>query len=224
MHVILADDHALVRGGFRRLLAAIPGVLVVGEAGDGAELLALLEDVRPELAIVDVHMPGVDGITALRQCRERHPGVRVLMLSMDHSEATVRRARQAGACGYLSKDCSMQELQDALRAMATAGAYWCPHVQRQAGASRRPPPSRELTRREQDIVRLVARGRSSKQIAIELGLSYRTVEAHRSRIFVRLGVKGIPALTHYAVREGLVEAGAAARCLADGPGDGAGVP
>jgi DNA-binding NarL/FixJ family response regulator len=205
IQVVLADDHDLVRIGIKAVVAAIPGVEVIGEAADGEELLALLESVRPDVVITDIAMPGLDGLGALQRIRERHPAVRVLVLSMFESSDFIKRAVACGANGYVLKGASVQELEQALRSIMATGAYFSGAVTKQLLKPGEPALNELLTQRQIEILTLVARGLSAKQIGFALGLSSKTVDAHRVRIMERLGLNDIPSLTLYAARKGLVE-------------------
>jgi two-component system, NarL family, response regulator LiaR len=206
--VLLADDHQLVRAGVRALLDAMPDVEVVAEAGDGFEALHLIGTLAPAIALLDIAMPGMSGIDVLREVRRLHPATRVLLLSMYDSRDYVTSAVQAGAAGYLIKDAAVTELAQALQAVAAGQTYLSPRISRQladAIANPAPPPATaELTLRQEQVLRQVARGHSSKEIARQLGLSIKTVETHRAQIMERLGIHDLAGLVRYAVRNGLV--------------------
>jgi DNA-binding NarL/FixJ family response regulator len=206
--VILADDHQLVRAGLRALLDAMDGVQVVAEAGDGFEALHLIDKHRPAIALLDIAMPGMSGIDVLREVGTRKLGAKVLLLSMYDSRDYVTSAIQAGAAGYLIKDAAVTELAQALATVAAGQTYLSPRISRQlAEAIANPPPppaTAELTARQEEVLRLVARGGSSKEIARQLGLSIKTVETHRAQIMERLDIHDLAGLVRYAVRNGLV--------------------
>ncbi|NML43393.1 response regulator transcription factor [Ramlibacter sp. G-1-2-2] len=202
--VILADDHDLVRTGIKAVLLAIPGVEVVGEARDGEQLLALLERVRPDVVVTDISMPGIDGISAIARIHQRHPELPVLMLSMYETPDFIRRAVAAGARGYVPKGASAQELEQALRSVVSSGSYFSRAVTQQLLKPAETPPTELLTDRQLEILRMMAQGKSSKEIGFDLGLSSKTVDAHRARIMGRLGIGDLASLTLYAVRKGLV--------------------
>lgn len=234
IRVVLADDHALVRAGIRSLLAGFAGVEVVGEAASGSEAIAQVDALRPDLLVVDVAMPDINGLQATAEVRKRQPAVRVLVLSMHTDAEYVARALQSGASGYLIKDAAPVELELALRAVVAGETWLSPQVSRQvvagfvAGlpalspsvtASPSPPrepslpgpaaesaPATTLTPRQQEILRRIASGRSAKEIAYDLGISTKTVEAHRAQLMERLGIRDISGLTRYAIRQGLVSA------------------
>lgn len=206
IQVVLADDHDLVRSGIKALLSMMDGVSVIAEARNGTELLEVLEMVRPEIVMTDISMPGMDGITAIRHIHERHPDLKILVLSMYDTVDFVRRAVAHGACGYLMKDAPPFELEHALRSVMAMGSYYSPVI---AQKLLQPPEARaedELTPRQIEILRRIAHGESAKEIAFELGLSPKTVDVHRARIMERLGLSDVASLTRYAVRMGLVKA------------------
>lgn len=203
--VVLADDHDLVRTGIKALLLGIPGVRVAAEARDGEELLAVLESVRPDVVVTDISMPGMDGLAALERIRQRHPSVRVLVLSMFESADFIKRAVAAGASGYVLKGAPASELEQALHAIVATGSYFSRAITRHLLQPSEPPLTEQLTGRQIEILSMMARGLSSKEIGFELGLSSKTVDAHRARIMDRLGINDVASLTLYAVRKGLVQ-------------------
>jgi DNA-binding NarL/FixJ family response regulator len=205
IHVLLADDHHLVRSGIRSLLHSIPGVRVIAEVGDGRELLALLESVRPDVVITDISMPGLDGLAAISEIRHHHPEVRVMVLSMYDDAEIVKKAIANGACAYLRKDANDFELAAALHSVMTTGAYISAAVARQLLEPGEPSVQELLTERQIEIVTLLAQGKSTKEIGFALGLSSKTVDVHRSRIMDRLGIHDVAGLTIFAIRKGLVK-------------------
>lgn len=205
IQVVLADDHELVRSGIRALMEGVKGVHVIAEVADGAELLALLESVHPDVVVCDITMPGMDGLTALRHIRARWPQLPVIMLSMNDDPASIKRAVAAGASGYVRKDAPQFELDMAIRSVLATGSYFGAGVTQQLLQPAEPEVEEVLTSRQIDILARLARGRSSKEIAFELGLSSKTVDVHRTRIMERLGLKDVASLTLYAVRKGLVK-------------------
>jgi DNA-binding NarL/FixJ family response regulator len=205
IRVILADDHDLVRTGIKALLGMIQGVEVVGEAHDGHRLLALVRSERPDVVMTDISMPGLDGIAAIAQIRAEYPDVRSIVLSMYDSVEFVKRAVASGACGYLMKDSSPFELEQALRGVMATGSYFSPAVAKRLLQPVEPTVDDELTHRQIEILRMIAQGKASKEIAFELGLSPKTVDVHRARIMDRLGINDVASLTRYAVRKGLVK-------------------
>jgi DNA-binding NarL/FixJ family response regulator len=218
MRVLLADDHTLVRAGIRALLTALPEVESVIEAGDGQEALALLLEARPDIALVDIGMPGLNGLElAVRVAREA-PGTRLVILSMHGTPAHVAQALRAGVSGYLLKDAAADELPLVLRAVMRGETYLSPAVSKQvvtgflgrtststasAAAADGETPD-VLTSRQREILQLVAEGKSTKEVAQMLSLSVKTVETHRAQIMDRLGIRDLAGLVRYAIRTGLV--------------------
>jgi len=209
LRVLLVDDHALVRAGMRSLLQDLPDVEVVAEAGDGAEALAAAERERPDVVLMDIAMKGMNGLEAAARLRERLPGVKVIILSMHTSEEYVLLALRAGAAAYLIKDSATSELELALKCVMRGETYLSPAISRQVvdgyvqrvGASAGPEP---LTPRQREVLKRIAEGRSTKEIAFELSLSVKTVETHRAQIMERLGIRDVAGLVRYAMRVGLV--------------------
>ena len=203
--VVITEDHDLVRAGLKALLATMPGVQVIGEARNGEELLGCLDSsLRPEVALLDLEMPVLDGFATLQQVRLRHPSVRTLVLSMHDTPADIRRALDCGASGYLPKDAPPHELEHALRTIAAGGC----HLGAASARSLLLPAAFEgdqLTQRQVQILAALAIGQNSKQIAYDLNLSAKTVDVDRCRIMQRLGIKDIAGLTRYAIRTGLVK-------------------
>lgn len=206
IRVILADDHELVRSAIKALLRAVPGVDVIAEASDGRELVTLVESLHPDIVMTDVSMPGMDGIAAIAEIKAGHPAVRQLVLSMHDTADVVRRAVDAGACGYLKKNSPRFELEHAIHSVMRNGAYFSPAVTQLLLQPAERSADQELTRRQVQIVTLIAQGMDSNAVALELGLSAKTVHVHRARIMERLGLKHVASLTLYALRKGLVKA------------------
>jgi len=205
IHVVIADDHPLMRTGIRSLLKTVPEVQVVAEVASGRELLELLASVRPEVVITDISMPEMDGLEALREIRVRYPRVRVIVLSMHDDPEVVRRAMAGGAAAYLRKQASEFELASAIHSVMERGSYISAAIARLLLGSTEPRAEEVLTQRQIQILKLLAQGQSSKQIGFTLGLSPKTVGVHRSRIMDRLQLRDIASLTMYAVRKGLVK-------------------
>ena len=209
IRVLLADDHALVRAGLRKLLESLSGVAVVGEAGDGREALALVASKNPDLVLLDITMPGLNGLEAAERIGREHPGTRVILLSMHASEEHVLRALRAGAAGYLPKDAALGELELAINAVRKGETYLSPAVSRhvsdyvrRTGAETEPRES--LTPRQREILQLIAEGQSTKRIAGTLGVSVKTVETHRSQLMEKLDIHDVAGLVRYAIRIGLI--------------------
>lgn len=205
IRVVLADDHDLVRSGIKALLSMVDGVEVIAEARDGRELIALVEDLKPDVVMTDISMPGMDGITAISEIHGRHPQVRMLVLSMYDTVDFVKRAVASGACGYLMKDAPPFELEQAVRSVMATGSYFSPAIAQRLLQPSEPTADDELTHRQVEILKLIAQGKASKEIAFELGLSPKTVDVHRARIMERLRLNDIASLTLYAVRKGLIK-------------------
>ena len=213
IRVVLADDHTLVRAGIRSLLEGIAGVEVVGDASDGSAVLLLAERHRPHVVLLDIGMPGMSGLEVVPRLLKIDRSIRAVMLSMHKSEEYVLEALRAGAAGYLLKESAVPELEIAVRAVARGELYLSPAVSRRivddylgrAGAI--DDALAALTQRQREILRLVAAGRTSKEIASELGVSYRTVEVHRLNLMRRINVHDTAGLVRYAMRVGLVMRG-----------------
>ncbi len=210
MKVILADDHHLVRSGIRALLESISGVRVVGETGDGREALELIEHHRPDVALLDITMPGLNGLEVAARVREASPRTRVVVLSMHAGETYVAQALRAGVAGYLLKDSAASDLAVALEAVSRGGTFLSPTISQLVVASflrGEPPPTdplEGLSPRQREVLQLIAEGRSTKEIAADLALSVKTVETHRAQIMERLGIHDVPGLVRFAIRVGLV--------------------
>ena len=205
--VLLADDHALVRAGIRSLLEHIEGVEVVGEAGDGHEALRLAAALNPDVVLLDIALPGLNGLEVAE--RLTHGGHRgVVLVSMHATEEHVRQALSIGVAGYVMKDSSTTDLEAALRTVAQGQVYLSPAVSKRVvevmsqGPGEPAPPG--LTPRQREILQLIAEGGSTKEIAYRLGLSAKTVETHRAEIMRRLEIHDVAGLVRYAIRRGLV--------------------
>lgn len=208
LRVILVDDHALLRAGVRSLLDDIEGVEVAGEAGDGREALLLIERLKPHVAVLDIRLPGMNGLELAERLAKGHPETRVLILSMHGDEEYVRQALHAGAAGYLLKDSSVTEFELALRAVSRGETYLSPAVSRLVVDDylRHKAPAPGLSPRQREVLQLIAEGHSTKEIAHRLGVSVKTAESHRFQIMARLGIHDVPGLVRYAIRIGLVGA------------------
>jgi DNA-binding NarL/FixJ family response regulator len=204
--IVLADDHDLVRSGIKALLAQIPGVSVVAEARDGNELIAAVDRLHPDIALTDLSMPGMDGLSAIARLHEQHPKVRLIALTTHDTVDFIKRAVANGACGYLTKDASPAELEQAVRSVMATGSYFSTLIARRLLQPAEPTVDEELTARQIEILSLLAQGLASKEIAYKLGLSSKTVDVHRSRMMERLGLHDVSSLTRYAIRKKLIQA------------------
>jgi DNA-binding NarL/FixJ family response regulator len=216
MRVLLADDHALVRAGIRALLEGLPDVEGVIEAGDGQEALARLRDTKPDVALIDIAMPGLNGLELAARVGREAPGTRLVILSMHGTPAHVAQALQVGVRGYLLKDAAADELPVLLRAVMRDEIYLSPAISKQVvdgylgrtgGSARNQADGTApdvLTSRQREILQLVAEGKSTKEVAQLLDLSVKTVETHRAQIMDRLGIHDLAGLVRYAIRTGLV--------------------
>lgn len=210
--VVLAEDHTLVRIGMRMLLESIPDMTVVGEAADGFEALQLIEQHRPDCVLMDLAMPGMSGLEAVRRSTAQFPDIPILVVSMHADEAYVHHALAAGAAGYLLKGSDKQELETAVQAVCRGETYLTPAISKavvgalskKSGQAEVSSPIDALTLRQREVLRLVAEGNSTKQIATRLGLSAKTVEAHRAAIMERLDIHDLAGLVRFAIRSGLV--------------------
>ncbi|MFB9893156.1 response regulator [Planobispora takensis] len=210
--ILLADDHALVRQGLRLILDAEPDLTVVAEAGNGAEAVDLADGREVDLAILDIAMPRMTGIQAAREISRRAPEIRLLMLSMYDNEQYLFESLRAGACGYVLKSVADRDLLEACRAAMRGEPFLYPgavttlirdYLRRDDAAERQ--PADVLTPREEEVLKLVAEGHSSKDIADMLVISVKTVDRHRANILGKLGMRDRLELTRYAIRAGLIE-------------------
>ena len=197
IRLFLVDDHPLVRDGLRARLDPLPALEIVGEAGSAAEALNAIETLQPDIVLADVGMKDMNGIELAALLQQRQPAARVVMLSMYDNPEYVQQALQAGARGYVLKDAPASEIVAAIEAVAAGGTFLSPAVSQRLFRNQAPKPL--LTPRESEILSALGRGESSKQIARDLNLSVRTVEAHRQSIKRRLGIEGQAELIKYAV-------------------------
>lgn len=211
LRVVLADDHKLVRAGLSSLLKQMPGIVVQGEAHDGREALELVAKHRPDVVLMDISMAGLNGLEATLQITKEYPRIHVIMLSMHATEEYVLQALRAGASGYLLKDAAPMELELALAAVVRGETYLSPPISLQEieNYAKRvgevSQPLDLLTRRQREILQLIAEGNNTRDIAERLGISVKTVETHRAQLMDRLEIHDIPGLVRYAIRHGLVE-------------------
>ena len=208
IRILLADDHAVVRQGFKMILGAQPDMEIVGEAGNGRDAVELAEQLRPEVVVMDVAMPELNGIEATRRITDALPHTRILALSMHKDSVYVRETLRAGARGYLLKDSPAGDLLAAVRAVASGQGYLSPEVSNAVLDDYRRHVSNPidlLTSREREVLQMLAEGKTNKEIAGVLNLSVYTVDAHRGRIMEKLNLHSINELVRFAVRNGLVD-------------------
>jgi len=211
LRILLADDHGLVRRGARTILQAQQDWKVVGEAANGREALEKAVKLKPDVLVADISMPELDGIEVTRQIRESLPEIKVLVLTMHESEHMVRRALQSGANGYLLKSDIVEYLPKAVKAIAENKRFLTPKIceivlQSFLNAGNKPEEEKtgRLTPRELEIIRLLAQGQSNKELSAQLGITVRTVETHRSKIMLKLGLHSLAELIHYAMRNEII--------------------
>jgi DNA-binding NarL/FixJ family response regulator len=209
IRVLIADDHTLVRAGIRSLLEKLSGIEVVAEADDGQEVLRLAAEHQPQIVLMDIAMPELNGLEATRQLTELHPSVRVVVLSIYSDEEHVYQALRAGASGFLLKGASIEELELAIRSAARSEIFLSPKVSqpvideyvRRTNASH---PRDSLSGRQRQVLQLIAEGKTTKQVALELSISVKTVESHRAQLMDRLNIHDVAGLVRYAIKTGLV--------------------
>ncbi len=210
IRVILADDHTLVRAGIRSLLEVIEGVEIIDDCGDGHRALELIDEHRPDVAVLDIGMPGLNGLEVARRVSHASPRTRVIILSMYADSSYVRQALKAGVAGYLLKGAAVSELSLALKAVMDGEKYLTPKVSHTVvegflrESDHEGEPVEDLTERQREILQLIAEGQSTREIAKLLDVSVKTVETHRLRLMDRLAIRDVPGLVRFAIRAGLV--------------------
>lgn len=219
IRVLLVDDHGVLRDGLRAILTAEPDIMLVGEAADGPAALQAIVDLTPDVVLLDVSLPGMSGLEVLQRAAQSQPSVRIVMLSMRDEPATVGRALQLGALGFLSKGAPAREVLAALRSVAAGQRYLPPHLaspvveamlqsrQQQNGRNGAAPaesPLAALSLRERQVMQALCEGRSSAEIAATLAVSSKTVDTYRARLMGKLGVRDLASLVRLAMREGLI--------------------
>jgi len=209
--VLLADDHAIIRQGLCALLEKQPDIEVVGGVENGRKALELAKELSPDIVIMDITMPNLNGIDATRKITSELSGTKIIALSVHSSRRFVAEMLQAGASGYILKECLFDELVEAIRTVLSGGIYLSPKITgvvvddyvKRLSIREYQPASRSITEREREVLQLLAEGRSTKQIALQLHVSAKTIESNRRNIMDKLKIHSVAELTKYAVREGL---------------------
>lgn len=208
MRVLLADDHAIVRAGIRALLNTIAGVEVIAEAGNGREALQLIEELHPDIALLDITMPDLSGLEVLAESKKNFPDLRVIILTVHDAGEYAMQALRAGAAGYLPKSAAANELQVAIKIVSRGETYVSGEVSRKTLLEYSKGPNEHslanLTPRQREILTLIAEGLSTKDIGHRLNISVKTVESHRAQLMERLDIHDVAGLVRYAIRKGLV--------------------
>ena len=204
IRLLIVDDHPVVRDGLHGMLDGQPDFEVVGEAGDGVEAVILVETLKPDIVLMDLRMPVMDGVAALGEIKAHSPQVQVLVLTTYDSDADILPAIEAGAAGYLLKDSSRQELYDGIRAAARGETVLAPAVAARLVGKMRAPAEEQLSGREVEVLQLVAEGKSNGEIAAQLHISQATVKSHLVNIFGKLGVSDRTAAVTAALRKGIL--------------------
>ncbi len=209
INILLADDHHLVRAGIRALINTLSGIKVVGEASTGQQTLKLIEEMQPDIVLLDISMPDISGLEVIGEA-QRFQDVKIIVLSMHSSEEYVLQTLQAGARGYLLKDTSITELELAIKAVNSGQSYLSPAVSRQVigdyvqRTKSETKPTEKLTPRQRQILRLIAQGYTTKQISEQLNISIKTTETHRAQLMTQLGIHDVTGLVRYAIKSGLI--------------------
>lgn len=211
IRVLVADDHAMVRAGLAELLRHLPGIEVVGEANDGLEALKLVHALSPDIALLDIAMPGLTGIEAAARIAKERPETKVILISMFGSEVHLRKSLEAHVSGYLLKGADVEELSRAILAVHAGNVYLMPAVAKYLTTAiiNQPPMAKaeleQLTPRQREVLLLIVEGFSAKEIAFRLKLSSKTIDAHRFQIMNKLKIYDIPGLVRFAIRNGLTQ-------------------
>ena len=210
IRILLVDDHALVRAGIRALIEGKPGIEVIAETGDGEEALRIIGELHPDLVLLDITMPTINGFEVLEQITKQYPQTRAIILTVHEGTEYAIRALRAGAAGYLLKSAASIELEDAISAVAQGGTYLAQEISQKtlfeyarAGTSQDLLAS--LTARQREILKLIAEGQSTKEIGSKLNISVKTVESHRAKLAEKLGIHDVAGLVRFAIRMGLIQ-------------------
>ena len=208
--ILLVDDHALVRAGIRALIEGKPGIEVIAESGDGDEALRLIGELHPNLVLLDITIPSLNGFEVLEQITKQYPQTRVIILTVHEGTEYAMRALRAGAAGYLPKSAATIELEDAISAVAQGGTYLSHEISQKTlfeYAQARTPQDllASLTSRQREILKLIAEGQSTKEIGSNLNISVKTVESHRAKLAEKLDIHDVAGLVRFAIRMGLIQ-------------------
>ena len=214
--VLLAEDHMIVREGFRKMLELEDDIEVVGEAQDGRQAIAMVKELRPAVVLMDIAMPRLNGLEATRQILKAIPGAKILILSAHSDDAYVKNATESGAMGFLLKQTSSHVVCDAIREVQKGKTFFCPSISRRrdrlhrqspdrAGVSNKNKKAARLTSREMEVLQLIAEGKANKETAAELGIGMKTVEKHREHLMQKLDIHDTAGLTRYAISSGIIE-------------------
>ena len=212
--ILLAEDHTIVREGFRKMLEMENDLQIVGEAEDGRQAVALVKKLRPEVVLMDIAMPLLNGLEATRQVLKALPATKVLVLSAHSDDAYVKSATESGAVGFLLKQTSAHEVCQAIREVQKGNTFFSPSVSRRRDRLNPPTPGRagslnkkaaQLTSREMEVLQLIAEGKANKETAAELGIGMKTVEKHREHLMQKLDIHDTAGLTRYAISMGIIE-------------------
>ena len=210
IRILLVDDHALVRAGIRALIEGKPGIEVIAESGDGEEALRMIAELRPNLVLLDITIPTLNGFEVLEQITKQYPETRVIILTVHEGTEYAMRALRGGAAGYLPKSAASIELEDAISAVAQGGTYLSHEISQKTlfeYAQARTPQDllASLTSRQREILKLIAEGQSTKEIGSNLNISVKTVESHRAKLAEKLDIHDVAGLVRFAIRVGLIQ-------------------
>jgi len=211
--ILIVDDHALLRDGMRTLLTVEDDMEVIGEADNGKDAIQMACSLRPKLVLMDLSLPGINGLDAIAEIKRRAPNIKILAVTMHKTDEYIQEALRVGASGYLIKESNQTDLMSAIRTVLSGKVYLSPEISERvvisffSGGMRNTSPWEKLTTREREVLKLVAEGNSNKHIALYLSLSVKTIEKHRASLRHKLGLKNTSMLTAYAIERGMVSQG-----------------